>query len=110
MWRHRPIADLRRDIHGRDESIQAAGARRPGVERSNMKQDSCSCGKCSHKQCTNRVPIFSGLNDEELSYVADLIKRRQYLKGEIIQLEGSELDCLTIINQGKVKAFRMIKT
>ena len=75
-----------------------------------MKQDSCSCGKCSHKQCTNRVPIFSGLNDEELSYVADLIKRRQYLKGEIIQLEGSELDCLTIINQGKVKAFRMIKT
>ena len=71
-----------------------------------MKTNSCDCGTCRHKLCAQRVPIFSGLNEEELSHVADLIQRRQYLKGEIIQLEGSDADCLTIINQGKVKAFR----
>lgn len=71
-----------------------------------MKSNSCGCAKCSHQLCAQRVPIFSGLNEEELSHIADLIKRRQYLKGEIIQLEGSDLDSLVIINQGKVKAFR----
>ncbi len=71
-----------------------------------MKNDTCSCGQCQHQLCAKRVPIFSALDEEELNRVVDLIIRRQYGKGEMILLEGSNLDSLIIINHGRVKAFR----
>jgi len=38
--------------------------------------------------------------------VTDLIVRKQYKKGELIIIEGSELEHMIIINTGRVKAFR----
>lgn len=71
-----------------------------------MKRGACSCEHCQHKICAGRVPIFSSLDVEELNKVVNLILRRQYGKGEMIILEGSGLESLIIINQGRVKVFR----
>lgn len=67
---------------------------------------SCSCEKCQHQVCARRVPIFATLNSDELNRVVNLIIRREYVKGELIIMEGESLDNLIIINQGQVKAFR----
>jgi CRP/FNR family transcriptional regulator len=56
--------------------------------------------------CTKRVPIFATLEAEELRRVANLILRKEYVKGELIIMEGERFDNLVIINQGQVKAFR----
>lgn len=66
----------------------------------------CNCDNCLHKLCVERVPIFSGLNSEELSKVATLIVKKQYEKGELIIMEESYLENLIIIDKGKVKVFR----
>lgn len=71
-----------------------------------MKTGDCSCGHCRHQLCANKVPIFSVLDEEELNRVVSLIIRRKYDKGERILLEGTNLDGLIIINQGRAKAFR----
>jgi len=71
-----------------------------------MKSGNGGCLHCSHQLCAKRVPIFSALEEKELGQVVDLILRRQYEKGEMILLEGAELDSLIIVNHGMVKAFR----
>ncbi|KPU45548.1 fumarate and nitrate reduction regulatory protein [Oxobacter pfennigii] len=71
-----------------------------------MNRDIKVCEHCGEQLCTKRVPIFSALNDEELNKVTDLIIRRRYLKGERVIQEGSDLENLIIIHNGKVKAFK----
>ena len=71
-----------------------------------MNNGSCSCERCQHQVCTRRVPIFATLDTEELGRVVSLIVRKQYLKGELILMEGASPESLIIINQGQVKAFR----
>lgn len=71
-----------------------------------MSEHKCGCQNCQHQLCARRVPIFSPLDSDELSRVTNLIIRRQYQKGELIISEGSEPECLIIINSGQVKAFR----
>lgn len=70
------------------------------------KNNFCGCDHCIHELCAQRVPIFSILEPVELSRVVSLIIRKKYLKGELIIMEGSPIECLVIINTGKVKAFR----
>lgn len=71
-----------------------------------MIHNSCECEKCHNKLCTRRVPIFSLLDEDELIKVVSLIKRKQYLKGELIQLEGNISPSLIIVNKGRIKTFR----
>lgn len=71
-----------------------------------MKQTGCCCHKCKDRECPKNVPIFAGLDDTEITKIANLIVRREYKKGEMIVMEGGKLDSLYIINQGKVKSFR----
>lgn len=66
----------------------------------------CSCESCQHKLCARKVPVFSGLDTEELSRVAELIKRKRYDKGEWIISEGSCPEELVFINSGQVKVFK----
>lgn len=70
-----------------------------------MLDDACGCGKCQHNLCARRVPIFSALDDEEITKVVSLITRRQYKKGEIVLMEGDLSRSLIIINKGKIKTF-----
>ena len=71
-----------------------------------MSKHTHSCEHCHHQSCARRVPIFSSLDDEELSRVSSLITTKKYSKGEMIIMEGSNPESLIIINTGKVKAFK----
>lgn len=71
-----------------------------------MQESVCKCGRCQHELCTKRVPIFSGMNNEEFEQIASLIMRKKYSKGEMLLMEGDHLSSLVIINRGKIKAFR----
>ena len=71
-----------------------------------MENQICNCENCHHQLCASRVPIFSTMDAGELNRIVSLIIRRQYIKGELIILEGSDLQGLIIINRGQVKVFR----
>lgn len=65
------------------------------------------CTRCKHHLCISRVPIFSGLGEEEVSRISSLIRQTDYEKGEQIVTEGTDLGGLFIINSGQVKTFRV---
>ncbi|ERJ12125.1 Crp/Fnr family transcriptional regulator [Haloplasma contractile] len=69
-----------------------------------MKADCCE--QCMHQLCTKKVPIFSTLTSDELNQITKLIIRKHYKKGELLIHDGTKLENLVIINQGRVKAFR----
>ncbi len=71
-----------------------------------MSKHISDCVHCRNEPCAHRVQIFSTLDEVELSRIVQLIIRRKYGKGELIILEGSNLESLIIINRGQVKAFR----
>ncbi|TYQ18114.1 UNVERIFIED_CONTAM: CRP/FNR family transcriptional regulator [Acetivibrio alkalicellulosi] len=71
-----------------------------------MIKQICNCENCQHQLCARRVPIFSTMDSGEQNRIVSLIIRRLYTKGELIILEGSNLEGLIIINRGQVKVFR----
>lgn len=71
-----------------------------------MNKHEYDCERCQHQLCAKRVPIFSTLDNEQLTKVVNLIVRKKYLKGELISFEGSRLESLIIINSGQVKVFK----
>ncbi|MBU5677103.1 Crp/Fnr family transcriptional regulator [Alkaliphilus sp. MSJ-5] len=75
------------------------------------KVKSCSvhCMNCQHKMCAKKVPIFSNLESKQLEMITGVIIRKKYRKGEVIFLQGSLLDGLYIINNGKIKIFKYTK-
>ncbi|WP_064505498.1 Crp/Fnr family transcriptional regulator [Defluviitalea phaphyphila] len=66
----------------------------------------CNCQNCHNDLCAKNVFIFSSLNNKEIEKIVSLIIRKTYLKGELIAIEGSNLDGLIIINKGKVKVYK----
>lgn len=70
----------------------------------------CNCHHDKNKpynSCIENVPIFHGLNSEELSEIAKIITNRQFKKGEIIFLTGDEIENLYVIHKGRVKISRI---
>ena len=68
-----------------------------------------SCHQCSHchnQLCLHKVPIFNGLNHEDMLKISDLIQHKTYKKGESIFSLGDNLDSIVIINVGSVKAYK----
>lgn len=66
--------------------------------------------ECSHnhdcnkdKICISKVPIFSGLNWDEIMEVANITTNLKFKKGEVIFLQGDTIDKLYVINEGRVK-------
>ncbi|MBI3964895.1 MAG: cyclic nucleotide-binding domain-containing protein [Chloroflexi bacterium] len=49
------------------------------------------------------VDIFSGLGDEELSQISELIRPKVYQPGQVICHQGDEGDALYILEDGRVK-------
>lgn len=72
-----------------------------------LEQDRCK--KCNGIYCTVRIPIFSGLREEQLKEISSLIVRRKYKKGQVIFFEGDVLNKLYIIHRGKVKIYKYTK-
>lgn len=69
----------------------------------------CECYRCTGKYCAEKVYIFSGLTEEEIAEVVNLIERKSFKKGDNIFLEGDTADKLYIVNKGSIKAFRYTK-
>ncbi len=70
-----------------------------------------TCQTCSNSHpkgttCMRRVPIFTPLSSDEMSEVQRLIVQREYKKGEFIIHPLRVMQCLFIINKGKVKVLR----
>ncbi len=64
------------------------------------------CTRCKNKLCASKVPIFSGLSDEELLEIIKMTGHNEYKKGEDIFLEGITADTLYLINQGQIKVYK----
>ncbi len=56
--------------------------------------------------CTNRIPLFSSLSEEEMNQIQSLIIQRSYKKGETILVPHEPMHCLFILNEGIVKIIR----
>jgi CRP-like cAMP-binding protein len=71
-----------------------------------MNRVSCECENCSRRICAKRVPIFSGLGDEDLRRISSLITRKRFSRGELVCAEGTPLNSLIIVSEGRIKVFR----
>lgn len=70
-----------------------------------------TCQTClnSHPKgttCMRRVPLFAVLSSEEMVEIQRIIVQREYKKGEFIIHPLKVMQCLFIINKGKVKVIR----
>ncbi|MCM0648238.1 Crp/Fnr family transcriptional regulator [Clostridium swellfunianum] len=68
-----------------------------------------SCAECTGKYCARKAPIFSVLDNLQLSDVMSMIQRRRYKKGQVIFFEGDVSDKFYIINMGKIKIYKYNK-
>jgi CRP-like cAMP-binding protein len=62
------------------------------------------CGK--HEQtgsCVQSVPVFKGLDKDDIIALQDVVKSRTYQKGEYIFREGDVSDSLYIVHKGTIK-------
>jgi len=71
-----------------------------------LKECSCCSTACDGGICVKKVSIFSSLDHQELVKIQSLIKHHEYQKGETIIREGDKPDCVFIINEGSVKAYK----
>jgi CRP/FNR family transcriptional regulator len=58
----------------------------------------------------HKVPIFANLNPNEMAQIAAIITDRQYKKGESIYFGSEDHKQLFVINQGKVKIYKVSET
>ncbi|MDU1856030.1 MAG: Crp/Fnr family transcriptional regulator, partial [Clostridium baratii] len=71
----------------------------------------CGCKDCNKSKlsCARNISIFASLTDNELKDVINTVKRKEYIKGEIICREGEILNKLLLIRDGKIKISKMTK-
>lgn len=67
------------------------------------------CDRCENRLCASKIAIFENLSKEELIGIIKMTGHRQYKKGELIFLEGSEASTLYLINEGKIKLYKYTK-
>ncbi|MDQ0155491.1 Crp/Fnr family transcriptional regulator [Robertmurraya andreesenii] len=67
---------------------------------------------CGHHEaaCVALVPIFNHLEDEQLQEVMKVVQSVSYKKGEIIYRSGDDSSSLYIVNEGKIKIYRLSET
>jgi len=61
---------------------------------------------CEHEACVKKVPIFSDLEQEKINKLNNLVKQKEFKKGELIYLEGEIGKNIYIIESGLVKLYR----
>lgn len=67
------------------------------------------CNKCSENNCAENVPIFKGLNSNELEELVKKIDSKEYKKNEVVFLEGTKAQTLYFVNKGKIKLYKYTK-
>src|SRR5579872_2636166 len=62
--------------------------------------------RVDHSQTLRKVPVFSGLEEQELQFLAHRAVPRHYSAGEIIFNEGDACSGLYVIESGNVRIFK----
>ncbi|WP_050614142.1 Crp/Fnr family transcriptional regulator [Bacillus testis] len=65
------------------------------------------CSQCNGRYCMSSVPIFQGLNNDEMAELSKIIIHRTYKKGEPVFLAGDLNNHLFVVRKGKVKITRV---
>ncbi|WP_186579927.1 Crp/Fnr family transcriptional regulator [Aquibacillus kalidii] len=61
----------------------------------------------SHKSCISLVPIFNHLEVEQMDEIMKTVQAASFKKGEIIYQAEDPSDSLYIVNQGKIRIYRL---
>jgi len=59
-----------------------------------------------HAQTLARVPLFSGLSEDELGFLVQHTVRRQFSPGELVFCEGDPCSGLYVVASGRVRIFK----
>jgi len=62
--------------------------------------------KTSPASILSRVPIFSGLSDNELNFLAQRVVPRRYAPGEMVFAEGEPCTGLYVVQAGHIRIFK----
>lgn len=64
----------------------------------------------SHKACIQLVPIFNHLEENQLDEIMHTTQSVSYKKGSLIYRADEEADTLYIVNQGRVRIYRLAES
>ena len=60
----------------------------------------------SCRNCVYSSPLFEGLSDEELNYLAGFASNASFKKGDTIYLQGDEIHFISFLKKGLIKVFK----
>jgi CRP-like cAMP-binding protein len=53
------------------------------------------------------IPLFAGLVDEQIQWLAVIVEKRKYSRGKVIFTEGEEATGLYVLHAGRVKIYKL---
>ncbi len=53
------------------------------------------------------IPLFAGLVDEQIQWLAVIVEKRKYSRGKVIFSEGEEATGLYVLHTGRVKIYKL---
>ena len=53
------------------------------------------------------IPLFAGLIDEQIQWLAAIVEKRKYSRGKVIFTEGEEAAGLYVLHTGRVKIYKL---
>ena len=53
------------------------------------------------------IPLFAGLVDEQIQWLAVIVEKRKYSRGKVIFTEGEEAAGLYVLHAGRVKIYKL---
>lgn len=53
------------------------------------------------------IPLFAGLVDEQIQWLAAIVEKRKYSRGKVIFTEGEEAAGLYVLHTGRVKIYKL---
>lgn len=59
----------------------------------------------SCRNCVYNSPLFEGLSDDELAYLASYASNQSFRKGELVFSKGEEIQFISFLKQGLLKVF-----
>ena len=59
-----------------------------------------------HIAALKRIPVFSGMSEEQLKKISQLEIKKEYPKGSIIFNEGDKGESFFYIQSGKIKVYK----
>lgn len=65
------------------------------------------CQHHSHKSCVSLVPIFNHLEPEQMDEIMSAARSISINKGKLVYQAGEQSDSLYIVNNGKIKIYRL---